>query len=1094
VTLTPINPKNKKPVGSQRGGVARPENNPPFPGYGKGGYGRREGYRSLSHPERNKAPIIKRFEPDFNEKAAKAAYDLVMKMDEDEARMFTSIVVADVTEEIIEKNLATVQRRVDQIVEKRLADLKRATISKAAGNPDAVPFAQAIALIEKAQKPWDESKYRRDQGGRFATKISRSQQKPINDRTASSMGIPTPKQKLTTAQKVQFQDEYRQLAAFLGAVHSSSQSPGDTDVFLHFRDKRTGQEYVDRASGTRAKASMLDPTSVDLVRVEARPNTINVGGAAFGLTQSLGEGGVRNVNALTNQGNVRQFSDDWMREDQYNSNIRTYSRIKAGSDYLSRVAPAGSKMQLATEFGSFVGNMGPEAERVIGPTARKTAYRYRGTEKAPDPSLVGSYGRAVHGAKMRSALEPTVGPGGRANLKRDTTKAPSQMAAIRVAAERRAPTFEERAAGRAEIQRYLMSKMPNRKLYELQLASGNTPPSQGVLLNSDGQIVSEAVGYGDDHYIPFDLKNLKALKGGEYIRTRSVGGLTSEDIYVGLMTGAKQVTVVSRSGTFTLTFADDFRGGRRHNDKARRMTRRYEQILDAVQSEQIDRGAVDPNIVDIIERDVETELGEFANYRDKRAEVKRRIEAYKADPELSPEDEKLIQAMSRAALRDGTTKDEKIYRRQITGQLLARKQTRYRLDGPGYEDALKALEEQFPYYITVSSNVTDVDEVTSYERDKGYVEPGRNRPTAARAGLFGTQVNQGQKFSASQADFQSGRAPARSNVATQPQEGSVTPAPERNDPDFVPKETVDTKKVGTNYASAATSISQVISDKIGGLSAEDQQTLQFAAEDFADPAKVARFDEMVSRAARSTDLGPALNTYNEAKGMYGLKPYEKMHRGIFSNVPFAFAGPAYEGKNLDAKRSELAKIDAKVPSSIYSGKKYSEMTESEMAREHSGLLKIYEVSQLAGDAVQRKNAFESVGAVPDTPGTKMLINDPKFAGKFIDQLHRAHAVKKGVSDEELYPPERKVVHMGNGEPDQGPRAGATRLVASLQAAADAVESSNPAEAREYRALAFELKEGLGDIKSKADVDAFLDSNRDTVGRAGNVLRKKNNDG
>ena len=63
-----------------------------------------------------KTPIFKSADPDFNHKAAKAAYDLVMKMDEDQARIFTEIVVADVTEEIIEKNLRTVQARVDQIV------------------------------------------------------------------------------------------------------------------------------------------------------------------------------------------------------------------------------------------------------------------------------------------------------------------------------------------------------------------------------------------------------------------------------------------------------------------------------------------------------------------------------------------------------------------------------------------------------------------------------------------------------------------------------------------------------------------------------------------------------------------------------------------------------------------------------------------------------------------------------------------------------------------------------------------------------------------------------------------------------------------
>ena len=69
---------------------------------------------------------------------------------------------------------------------------------------------------------------------------------------------------------------------------------------------------------------------------------------------------------------------------------------------------------------------------------------------------------------------------------------------------------------------------------------GEHPAVGGDHANADGQIVTQAIGYGDDHYLPFNLKNLKGLKGGEYIRTRSVGGPTSEDIYTGLLSGARR--------------------------------------------------------------------------------------------------------------------------------------------------------------------------------------------------------------------------------------------------------------------------------------------------------------------------------------------------------------------------------------------------------------------------------------------------------------------------------------------------------------------------------------------------------------------------
>lgn len=1026
-----------------------------------------------------KTPIFKSADPDFNHRAAQAAYDLVMKMDEDEARMFTSIVVADMTEEIIEKNLRTVQAHVDKIVAKRIADVKKALIRKAAGNPEAVGFAKALVEIEKARqdRPWDENKYRRDQGGRFATKVSHSQTKPIHEKTAASMGIPAPKQNLTRAQQAQFQDEYRQLAAFLGSVHQSSQNPGDTDVFLHFRDKRTGQQYVERASGTKPKASMLDPQNVSLERVEARPNAINVGGAAFGLTQSLGADGVRNVNALTDQGNIRQFSDDWMREDTYNSNVRTYGRIKAGSEYLGQVAPAGSKLQMATSFGEFVGNMGPEAERVMGPTARKTAYRYRGTEKTPDKALVSVYGRAIQGAKMRSANEAPVSTGGRANLKRDNTKSPSQMALQRVSAERRAPTFEERADGRAVIQTYLKQKMPNRRLYELQLASGNTPPSQGVLLNKDGQIVAEAVGYGDDHYIPFNLKNLKSLKGGEYIRTRSVGGLTSEDVYVGLMSGAKQVTVVSRSGTFTMTFEDDFRGGRRHNDKARRMTRRYEQILDAVQSEQIDRGQVDERIVGIIEADVEKDLGEFANYRTKREEVKRRIKAYKEDPELTPEDEMLIRELSNRARADGTSPDAKDYRRQITGRILAQKQTRYRLDGPGYEAALEALEEQFPYYITVKSNPEDAQDVASYERDRGYVEPGRNRPTAARAGLYGTGANPGQKFSASQADFQSGRAPSRAGgapaqaQATAGAAATTTAAPAAAAEEKKP----DTKTPPPTFPMAAMAVSDRLKEvlDVSGLDSEDTKVMSYTADDLRDPVKADKFNTLATQLVEQTPngIGETWTKYQEATGQFGKKPYDKSLRGMWSNIPFAFSGPAYEGNDINAKRQELARIDSAVPGSVYANKRYSEMTEQEMSREHSGLLQFFNtVGALeTPDPVVVANALRSAGMNPESPGARSLINgsdSSKLAGKYLDELHKAQAVKAGVAPEALAPP-KPVIHTGDPT-KQAPSNNSTEYEAGLlRYAADKLSERGDYE---REAVLLEAAEDLTEVPSQNSAD------------------------
>jgi hypothetical protein len=42
-----------------------------------------------------------------------------------------------------------------------------------------------------------------------------------------------------------------------------------------------------------------------------------------------------------------------------------------------------------------------------------------------------------------------------------------------------------------------------------------------VIIDADGDVVSQAVGFSDDHYLPFDLANLTRLRGGQYVRTEA---------------------------------------------------------------------------------------------------------------------------------------------------------------------------------------------------------------------------------------------------------------------------------------------------------------------------------------------------------------------------------------------------------------------------------------------------------------------------------------------------------------------------------------------------------------------------------------------
>ena len=777
-------------------------------------------------------------DPEFNHQAAEAAFNLVMKMDDETAEMFTHIVVSDLMEADITNNLETIQKALNQVFDQRAEMLKKA-LTKAALNspPDRLEeFGKAYGLVEELSKaernqyyygaPWEESQYRRDPGGRFAVKVSHTMTQPIKDKDQATALIGSwGKEGLTTKQRAQYQDEYRQVASFLSNV--AAMGTGNHDVVYHLRD-RAGHQFTE-VHNTGLPDDMLNNPDTQLIAMEAKPTTLTAGGAAFGLMPSMNAEQIkrtdrvftgRDASGTALASPITDFSGGWETAgNAKESNSRLFNRLESSGAFLGAAAPPGSKAQLAGKFAQVVGQYGPEAEKVIGPTARKTGYRYRGTEKAPDQELVSVYGRQIEEAKKYGITEKEADArlagfgttreqargdftsfqtrrmtGGRGEPLPYEAPAPepNQISRYRAYEEgmaNRKPTWAEQGAGSAIVADYLRRKVPSKELYKLHMEAGNTPPSEGIIINADGQLAVQAVGYGDDHYLPFNLKNLSSLKGGEYIRNRSVGGLTGEDIYTGLMTGARRVTVVSRSGTFSMEFAPDFRGGRRHNDKARRMTQRYEQLLDAVQSGQVDRAQVPKAWKDAIKQEVLTDPY-YANVPKtlQRQEIDDRIKEFKENPQIEGRDEDRAEKMAldmearaqRGEIPEYAAKD---FRRQVFNSLFDMKEVRFRLNGLGYEAALNSLQEQFPYYIKDTNiSPTRDKETPEFEMDLGYVEPGRNRPTMARAGLHGTKENPGEKFSASQADYQRGKtgkeawkagAPAAAASATVP--GTETP-------------------------------------------------------------------------------------------------------------------------------------------------------------------------------------------------------------------------------------------------------------------------------------------------------------------------------
>lgn len=426
---------------------------------------------------------------------------------------------------------------------------------------------------------------------------------------------------------------------------------------------------------------------------------------------------------------------------------QAYRRLKMTGQALQAVGVPGGWTSTAGGMAELIADMGPEAEKVLGPGIRRIAYRYRGTERRPDQLLR---------EEVRVALG-TVSGGG--NWGDRPAANPAAAVGRHHHGKGSADQRRLRAAGDASVVYFLgldddNPKIPSRDLAELSMESGEVPPSQGVIIDADGDVVSQAVGYNGDHYLPFDLRNLGALKGGQYVRTRAVGGPTTEDIYTGLMTGTRQLQVVSNSGVFTLEFDPTLRGSRRYGDKARRMVERYQQMLEAIAKpdHQLYESDLSPAQVNEVRR----QAAEVADSREEYDRLVRTgLERARVKASFANEDEN-AELLEAATHRAEARMSQEINPRDYSTQRLTQMREDYiqeemerlgsgrvrrlQLDGAGYDRAMKALRQEFPYFIRDASwqslpdwvRTRGMANTTNLTRDRspdrGHVRPGQTNP------------------------------------------------------------------------------------------------------------------------------------------------------------------------------------------------------------------------------------------------------------------------------------------------------------------------------------------------------------------------------
>lgn len=364
------------------------------------------------------------------------------------------------------------------------------------------------------------------------------------------------------------------------------------------------------------------------------------------------------------------------------------------------------------EVARFIGAYGPEAANVMAPHVKRVAYRYRGVERSPSPTIraalegdmkatVDDLAAAIDSGRITAGeAAARIGPPKQAG--KDTKFNEPLLQSIRWRGKEnpQATGDQIRLGARSDAAAAeLVRTLPRESLVaDIARHSGRGLPSQGIIIDEDGDIRTQAVGYTNDHYLPFNLQNMDALRGGQYIRTRVGGGLTGEDIAATIFGGARSSTVVSSSGVFRLEMDPTFRGARAMSDVAASMYDSYLRNLNAIRDQEIyhkkpDKAAEETAHLEAakISRDPTS-----PEYQRKFQQV--RAEQMKRMTEVTPSERKELRDKAAADFPDDPKAQDEAFE-QALYEAETEKFSRVILNGRGYLAAMQTLAAQYPYYI-----------------------------------------------------------------------------------------------------------------------------------------------------------------------------------------------------------------------------------------------------------------------------------------------------------------------------------------------------------------------------------------------------------
>lgn len=625
------------------------------------------------------------------------------------------------------------------------SDIARRTLVKsfirkrAAGDDvtEVLKSAVDLTMIDVFAKgnPWDPREHPRDEHGRFTIKLRGKDAGERRDNAGHHVDAWVRQGKVKPGTPVTVKGS---ASSFYEIDENGEEQPVEQEVHGKAGEKGEGIKYENVPEDfdphtLHVHSDDLEPTLQQANRQRVRTQAADLGREFIGAQQPQ-QGKITNPNRFSE--NLRQISGP---------DATNYSRLAVTGNAVRTLSPPGSPTRAAGAIAQVAGELGPEAERVLGPGLRRTAYRYRGTEKTPDAQLVREVASATDGSDAIGGGAQVQPDGSLARgtasyyARRNATAMPPDQLALRMRGDT--------ATG------YLINKIPDPEKASLSIAAGRVPPSQGVIIDRAGDVTTEAMGAGSDHYLPFDLKNLRDLNGGQYTRTRLAGGPTTEDLYTGLLGGARQFQVASNSGVFTVELDPSVRGTRRYSDKARNMIKRYQALLDRIHSSQ--EGGKDAIYTQDIPAATKAEITRNAyeragwdktlgqKYAEADLEEERQRMAFSgpSDDELEEAARNLVDGeIASGKQRAGSRQQYEMAVQDKFYGLLAKEQSkrvqRLQLDGEGYHKALQSLQEEFPYFI----RSVDYQPLRSFSegRSHGMTPGGPGRPPQGTPPRTGT--------------------------------------------------------------------------------------------------------------------------------------------------------------------------------------------------------------------------------------------------------------------------------------------------------------------------------------------------------------------